>query len=337
MGLLLAFAFISIAASFICSVLEAVLLSVTPSYIANQRESNPRLYKQLKQLKDHIDKPLAAILTLNTIAHTFGAAGVGAQVGIVFGDGYLAVASAIMTVLVLILSEIIPKSLGAKNWRALAPFMPVVLNVLIIAMKPAIRLSDIITNWMGAGVTNNDLRSEIKALTDLGAESGELDADEQRVIANILYLHEIKLRDIMTPRTVCEYVSKDDTAGELLEKLHDTVFTRFPVLDEDEHPHGVVFRADILEADPAATAESLMKPVQIFTDDVSAETLLSALLVQHQHMCLIYDEYGTWMGLVTLEDILETILGQAIMDETDDIPNMRRHARRRWENRLKHR
>ena len=337
MGPLLAFAIISIAVSFVCSVLEAVLLSVTPSYVANQRESNPRLYKQLKRLKDHIDKPLAAILTLNTIAHTFGAAGVGAQVGIVFGDGYLAIASVIMTLLVLILSEIIPKSLGAKNWRTLAPFMPLVLNVLIVILKPAIRLSDLLTKWMGAGIANSDLRSEIKALTDLGAETGELDADEQRVIANILSLHEIKLRDIMTPRTVCEYVSKNDTAADMLEKLHGTVFSRFPVLDEDEHPHGVVFRTDILEAELSTVAETLMKPVQIFTDDISAETLLGALLEQHQHMCLVYDEYGTWMGLVTLEDILETILGQAIMDETDDIPNMRRHARRRWEHRLKHR
>jgi len=337
MGLLLAFAFISISVSFACSILEAVLLSVTPSYIANQRKSKPKLYEQLKQLKDHIDKPLAAILTLNTIAHTFGAAGVGAQVGVVFGDGFLAIASAIMTLLVLILSEIIPKSLGAKNWRSLAPFMPVILNIMSVAMKPAIRLSDVLTRWMGANVSDIDLRSEIKSLTDLGAESGELDADEQRVITNILYLHEIKLRDVMTPRTVCEFVSKDDTAGELLDKLHETVFSRFPVIDEDEHPHGVIFRTDILEADPSATAESLMKPVQIFTDNVSAETLLGALLVQHQHMSLVYDEYGTWMGLVTLEDILETILGQAIMDETDDIPNMRRHARRRWENRLKNR
>ncbi|MEX2365266.1 MAG: CBS domain-containing protein, partial [Pseudohongiellaceae bacterium] len=180
-------------------------------------------------------------------------------------------------------------------------------------------------------------RSEIKSMTALGRESGELDEDEQRVIANILDLHEVRLRDIMTPRTVCEYVDKNITAGELIDKLHKTVFSRFPVLDADEHPHGVVFRTDLLEADKETPVAELMKPVRIFTDETSAETVLTALLAEHQHMGLVYDQYGTWLGLVTMEDILETILGQSIMDETDDIPNMRRFARKRWENRLKHR
>lgn len=335
MTLLLAFVFISIGVSFACSILEAVLLSVTPSFIAQQREQRPRLYERLKALKDRIDQPLAAILTLNTIAHTFGAAGVGAQVGVVFGDGYLAIASAIMTLLILVLSEIIPKTLGAMHWQRIAPFLPMLLSVLILLMKPAIKFSDHLTRWMGYASPTEDLRNEIKSLTRYGRDTGELDDDERRVICNILDLHDVKLREIMTPRTVCDYMQPEQTVSEVLAKQESAAFSRYPVLGKDEHPYGIVFLNDILSAEPGQTMEALMKPALVLVDSISAETALTKLLAEHQHMCLIYDEYGTWLGLVTLEDILETILGQAIIDETDDIPNMRRFARKRWESRLR--
>lgn len=337
MTLLITFAALAIGISFICSVLEAVLLSITPSYIASYRESRPELYKRLNRLKERIDQPLAAILTLNTVAHTFGAAGVGAQVGVVFGDGYLAVASAVMTLLVLVLSEIIPKTLGAKYWHRLAPLLPFLLGGMIFLLKPFISLSDMITHSLSAGTPGTDLRAEIKALTMLGLEQGKLDEDEQRVISNILDLHEIKLRDIMTPRTVCQYINHNGTVGDNLAKVRDTGCSRYPVLDDEEHPHGIVFRSELLDAEPGTPLSELLMPAQIFKDTISAESALSMLLKEHQHMALIYDEYGTWLGLVTMEDILETILGQAIIDETDEIPNMRRHARRRWEHRLKER
>ena len=337
MGLLLAFVLFSIGISFVCSILESALLSLTPSYIARQQESSPLLYTQLKALKDRIDQPLAAILTLNTVSHTFGAAGVGAQVGVVFGDDYLAVASAVMTLLVLVLSEIIPKTLGARYWQGIAPSLPVLLKGMILIMKPVIKLSDVLTGWLGGTHPEIDLRSEIKALTTLGRETDKLDEDERRVISNILDLHDVKLRHIMTPSTVCEYFRLDEQVQSIIAKLRETVFSRYPVLDEDEHPHGVVFRSDVLDADPTVTVSQLQKPVIIFTDDMSAEYALGKLMSEHQHMGLVYDEYGTWLGLVTMEDILETILGQAIMDETDDIPNMRRFARKRWEHRLKNR
>ncbi|MFM1896175.1 MAG: hypothetical protein RLZZ385_1249 [Pseudomonadota bacterium] len=335
MGLLLAFVILSISISFLCSILEAVLLSITPSYIVQQRETRPRLHGQLKALKDRIDQPLAGILTLNTIAHTFGAAGVGAQVGVVFGDGYLALASAVMTLLILVLSEIIPKTLGAMHWQPIAPYLPFVLNIMTAVMKPAIKASDLITRWMGYSAPTTDLRSEIKSLTNLGRETAELDEDEQRVISNILDLHEVKLRDIMTPRTVCEYLDVNDTVGAVIPKLEEEVFSRYPVLGKDEHPHGIAFQTDLLGAPPDSKVSQWMRPAQIFTDETSAEAAFSTLLAEHQHMGLVYDQYGTWLGLVTLEDILETILGMPIIDETDDIPNMRRFARKRWENRLK--
>ncbi|MDP2283185.1 MAG: CNNM domain-containing protein [Pseudohongiella sp.] len=336
MGTIIIIAVLSITVSFICSLLEASLLTLTPSHIVKFRYSKPDLYQQLRKLKDRIDQPLAAILTLNTVAHTFGAAGVGAQVVVVFGDGYLGMVSALMTFLILVLSEIIPKTLGARYWQSLVPVLPATLNGLIFILKPFIMLSDKITEWMGVGTADIDLRSEIKALTNLGRDTDQLDEDERRVIANILDLHEVKVKDIMTPRTVCEYLTSGVTVGEILEELRDTAFSRYPVLDENEHPQGIVFRAEMLDAEPDTLIDELIKPVKIVTDDVSAESVMTAFLAEHQHMSLVYDQYGTWLGLATMEDVLETILGQPIMDETDDIPNMRRFARKRWENRMKH-
>ena len=336
MGTLIVIAVLSISVSFICSLLEASLLTLTPSHIVKYKYSKPDLYQKLRKLKDRIDQPLAAILTLNTVAHTFGAAGVGAQVAVVFGEGYLGVVSAIMTFLILVLSEIIPKTLGARYWQTLVPLLPATLNGLIFILKPFIMLSDKITEWMGVGTADIDLRSEIKAMTNLGRDTDQLDEDERRVIANILDLHEVKIKDIMTPRTVCEFLNSESRVGEVLEALRDTAFSRYPVLDENEHPQGIVFRAELLDADPDTLLSDLVKPVKIVTDDVSAESVMTAFLAEHQHMGLVYDQYGTWLGLVTMEDVLETILGQPIMDETDDIPNMRRFARKRWENRMKY-
>lgn len=335
MTLLIAFAFLAIGVSFLCSVLEAVLLSITPSYIVSLRETQPSLYKQLSILKERIDQPLAAILTLNTVAHTFGAAGVGAQVGIVFGDGYLAASSAILTFLVLILSEIIPKTLGAKYWDKLAPFLPSILNAMIMMLKPFIMLSDVITRSLGKETPKTDIRSQIKALTKLGRERNMLDDDEQRVIENILDLHEMQLRNILTPRTVCQYVKLESTLADNRKKLRETSFSRYPVLDENEHPQGIVFRNELPDVEETTEISKLMSPVQIFKETDSVESALTLLLKEHQHMGLVFDEYGTWLGLITMEDIFETILGLTIMDETDDIPNMRRHARRRWEHRMK--
>jgi CBS domain containing-hemolysin-like protein len=335
MSLLIAFAVLSIAVSFICSILEAALLSLTPSYIAQQKQNNPTLYEHLKALKDKIDQPLAAILTLNTVAHTVGATGVGAQVTLVYGDGYLGITSAIMTLLILVLSEIIPKTIGARYWPKIAPILPLTLNAMIMLLRPFIWLSDQIMKLFGGAHHEHDLRQEIKALTVLGRELNKLDEDEQRVIANILDLHDIKVRDIMTPRTVCDSASPDEPLHQFIERVKVGQFSRYPVLDKDESPLGIVFRYDMLNITDQLVVGDLMKPVKVISDKMSTEHLMTQLMQERQHMCLVYDEYGSWLGLVTMEDVIETIIGQPIMDETDDIPNMRRFAKRRWEHRLK--
>ncbi|SFI84885.1 Hemolysin, contains CBS domains [Pseudomonas guineae] len=336
MTLLLAFAVLSILVSFICSILEAALLSLTPSYIVQQRAAKPKLYERLKALKDQIDQPLAAILTLNTVAHTVGATGVGAQVTVVFGDGYLGVASAVMTLLILVLSEILPKTIGARYWRTLAPFLPGLLGAMILLLKPFIFLSDSIMRLLGGKEPEHDIRQEIKALALLGRESGQLDEDEQRVIGNILDLHDIKLRDIMTPRIVCESAAPGETISAFKMRVKQSQFSRYPVIDEDESPLGVVFRYDALSAEnDDGPVTNILKPLKVVLDTMNVENLMTLLMQERQHMCLVYDEFGSWRGLVTLEDIMETIIGKAILDETDDIPNMRRFAKRRWEHRIK--
>ena len=335
MGLLIAFVAISIAVSFVCSILEAALLSLTPSYIAQQKLTKPKLYEKLKALKDRIDQPLAAILTLNTVAHTVGATGVGAQVTVIYGDGYLGIASAVMTVLILVLSEILPKTIGAKYWPQFAPILPATLNAMIFVLKPFIWMSDQIMKLFGGGHHDHDLRQEIKALTILGRELNKLDEDEQRVIANILDLHEVKVKDIMTPRMVCESAKPDELLGSFTTRVKKDQFSRYPVLDDDEAPLGIVFRYDLLDANENAVVADIMKPAKVVTETMNVEQLMSQLMREQQNMALVYDEYGSWLGLITMEDIIEAIIGQAIMDETDDVPNMRRLAKRRWENKQK--
>lgn len=336
MTLLIAFAVLSLLVSFVCSILEAALLSLTPSYIAQQKLTRPLLYERLKELKDKVDQPLAAILTLNTVAHTVGATGVGAQVTLVFGNGYLGIASAVMTILILVLSEILPKTMGARYWPQIAPFLPPLLGAMILLLKPFILLSDMIMRLFGGKEPEHDIRQEIKALTLLGRELNKLDEDEQRVISNILDLHEIRVRDIMTPRTVVASVLPQQDIASFREQIRESQFSRYPVVDEDEAPLGVIFRYDALSAeDLQAPVSSIMKPVKVVPESTSVESLMTQLMQDRQHLCLIYDEFGGWRGLVTLEDIMETIIGKPIMDETDDIPNMRRFAKRRWEHRLK--
>jgi CBS domain containing-hemolysin-like protein len=335
MSLLIAFAFLSIFVSFVCSILEAALLSITPSYIAHQKSERPALHERLRHLKENIDQPLAAILTLNTIAHTVGATGVGAQVAIVFGDGYLGIASAVMTLLILLLSEIIPKTVGARYWPTLAPYLPGTLTVMITLFKPFIWLSDQVMKLFGNGKYESNVRQEIKALANLGHEDGALDADEQRVISNILDLHDIKVRQILTPRSVCETVRPEESLSDFADRVRAGQFSRYPVIDKSEEPLGIVFRYDLLDLEGKNTVADVMKPISVVSDQLSAEKLMTRLMEERQHMCLVYDEYGTWLGLITLEDILETIIGQPIVDETDNIPDMRRLARRRWKSRLR--
>lgn len=337
MALLIGFVLVSLCVSFLCSILEAALLSLTPSFIAQQRESRPRLHDALAKLKANPDRPLAAILTLNTVAHTAGATGVGAQVSILYGEAYIGIASAVMTILILVLSEIIPKTIGAKYWRALAPSLPPLLNIMIFVLRPFVWLSEQITSRFAVSGHQVDLRTEITALARLGMQEKALEPDEYRVISSILSLHQIPVHTVMTPRPVCISVSPDTTVDVFERDFAHTPFTRFPVIDSDENPVGYVHRGEIFRAKACQTMQELMHPLRGALDRHSVENAFQAMLRERSHINAVYDEHGGWMGIITLEDIMETILGQDIVDETDQVENMRRFARDRWLSRLKRR
>src|SRR5690554_5324837 len=335
MTLLIAFAVLSIFFSFLCSILEASLLSVTPSYIASLKNDRPELFARLRKLKDDIDDPLAAILTLNTVAHTVGATGVGAQVAVVFGEAWLGAASAIMTLAILIISEILPKTIGAKYWRSLAPFLPGILNVLVKTLLPFVWLSKQITRRLTPGEDHTDIRGEIKALAEIGRDQQALDEDEHRVIHNVLRFHEIKVSSMMTPRTVCEFITPETTVADLRQKVTQSAFSRYPVIDADGETLGYVLQSDLLTFTDDADLTSSLRPIMKTKAATDIEHLFAEMLRERQHIAVVYDELGTWLGVVTMEDILETLLGTEIMDETDNVANLRRYARQRWSRRLK--
>lgn len=335
MVLLITIAAFSIGFSFLCSILEAALLSITPSYIAKQKEDNPRLHASLTQLKDNIDRPLAAILTLNTIAHTVGATAVGAQAAVVFGESSIGIVSAVMTMLILILSEIIPKTIGATYWRGLSPMLPRFLKPMIIILLPFIWMSEQITRRLGKSEHDVDLREEIKVLARVGLEEKVLDADETRTIVNMLNLHEIPVGKAMTPRTVCQTVLPHLTVTEFEETYSHTPFTRFPVMDNGEQAFGYVHKADMYHADRNSIMKDMMHPIASVDVSSNVEQVFASMLNDRLHMRVIYDEHGTFVGLITLEDIIETILGQDIVDETDDVDNLRSYAKQVWLKRVK--
>ncbi|MDO3720490.1 CNNM domain-containing protein [Marinobacter sp. chi1] len=335
MTLLIAFAIISIGFSFLCSILEAALLSVTPSYVASLKNERPQQFEGLRKLKDDVEEPLSAILTLNTVAHTVGATGVGAQVAVVFGEAWLGVASAAMTLAILIFSEIIPKTIGAKYWRGLAPYLPAILGFMIKALLPFIWLSKQVTRRIGSGEPETDIRGEISALAEIGRDQQALDEDEKRIIHNVLRFHEIKVDSVMTPRTVCKYIEPGTTVEVFRDKVRNSPFSRYPVIDEEGEALGYLHRADLLNLDEDADLLSHMREVKRVKGNTNIEFLFSDMLRERQHLAVVYDQLGTWLGIVTLEDILETLLGTEIMDETDNVSNLRRYAKQRWSRRLK--
>lgn len=332
MILLIVYATTAIAISFLCSVMEAALLSIVPSYIAQIEETNPKLFRQISLLKAKIDRPLAAILSLNTVAHTVGATGVGAQVTELYGQAYIGWASGIMTFLILVLSEILPKSIGTKYWKQLIPSMVIVLNVMIAIMLPFIWLSGSITRWF----TNNsndatNIPNEIRALARMAQASNVLNEARTRTISNVVRLDEIKLKDIMTPRTVVHVVRPGMKIADFDNFLSSTPFSRFPIIDEKETTFlGYIHKSSSYKAKDADIVDQYARQMHSFSPDAEIEDVLNLMLKEHNHMALVIDQFGNWQGIVTLEDIIETILGAEIVDETDTVADMQQYAKQKW-------
>ena len=331
MLMLVIFAASAILISFLCSILEAVLLSVTPSYIAQLQETKPRLFQRLSFIKHNMDKPLASILTLNTIANTVGAAGVGAQVTAIYGHAYIGVASGIMTLSILIISEILPKSIGAKYWKQLAPFMASVVSVLVVVLKPLLYISDFIMGWFSAKDDTSTLKEEIGALSRMAEEEHILTENQYRMIKNIINLSQVYVEDVMTPRTVVHSVKPGMTIEEFDEFLSSTPFSRFPIIDEDKQIYkGYIHKSNSFKADDNDIIDKYARPMRSFGPEAKIEDVLSFMLKDRNHIALVVDPYGNWIGIITLEDIIETILGKEIVDESDQVTDMRLYAKLKW-------
>lgn len=336
--LLIIFFLVSISFSFLCSILEAVLLSVNPSYVTQQVQQGSATGKLLSQYKDDIDKPLSAILTLNTIAHTAGAIGVGAMATSIWGASVIstAVVPVVMTLAILILSEIIPKTIGANNWKSLAPFTTKTLRLLIWILGPLVWLCQLTTKFLKKDKSKSVLsRQDFAAMAAVGETSGAIDKEESAIINNLLNFEKMTVRDIMTPRTVAYMVDENMTVNEFVKSNPKKVFSRIPVYSGDKDKVvGTVLKDDILACVIENGSEEKIKDLMLEANSVLQTTPLpevfKGLTKNKQHLSVVKDEYGSVVGLVTMEDVFETLLGQEIMDESDQVIDMQQYARQKY-------
>ncbi len=339
--LLVLFVVMAIGLSFICSLAESALLTMTPSYIADVQERNPAKAIMLKRLKiDNIDQSLAAILTLNTVAHTVGSIGAGAQATIVFGSAWFGVFSAFMTLAILFISEIIPKTLGTVYWRQLSGMVAYFVRGIIVLLYPLIWISERITKLLVSGKeTDVFSRREFAALASIGEEAGQIDPLESRIIRNLLAFGAIKVEDIMTPRSVMLAFEQNNTVTELLADRPKLTFSRLPIYDGDlDNITGFVLKTDILLA---KVNHAMHRPLTQFQREITFVfskmklfDLLELMLKNRIHIAITVGEYGEVKGLVTLEDVFETLLGLEIVDEIDRVEDMQALARQMMDRRV---
>lgn len=333
---LIFFAALAVIVSFMCSVLEASLLSIVPSYIAQLEDKKPKLFAKLSDMKEHIQEPLAAILSLNTIANTVGATGVGAEVSRLYGQNYIGIASGIMTFLILTLSEILPKSIGARYWKNIIPALVPILSVLIVIMRPFIWLSNLITYGFNHTDDCSNTREEIKALSRMGQASKVIDDVEYRILVNTINLKQVNIENVMTPRPVVRTVKPDMTIKEFDKFLTTAPFSRFPIIDESKQIFkGYIHKSSSFKAKDDDKVKKYSCDMRSFSPEAKLQDVLSAMLEDHNHMSLVVDQLGNWIGIITLEDIIETIIGKEIVDETDTITDMQKYAKLQWLNRCK--
>lgn len=343
MSLLILFVVLAIGVSFLCSILEAVLLSISPSFVEASEQERPGLAAKLRELRADIERPLAAILSLNTIAHTVGATGAGAQAAVVFDDTGVGIFSAVLTLAILILSEIIPKTLGATYWRSLAPFTVRVLPILILIQLPLVWMSQALTRLLKSGKSHSEVsREEITALTTAGHRLGVIEEDETRVVANLFQLPHIMVSDVMTPRTVIEHVSKDATVGSVVNGRDTFTFSRLIVSGESiDDVTGFVLVRELLVAalrdEKDRKISEFAREIPHVSEKIDLDTLFDFLMDRDAHIAIAEDAYGGTAGLVTMEDVLETLLGSEIVDEHDEAVDLQKVARRRARNKSKSR
>ena len=341
MTLLIFYLLLAVGVSFVCSISEAVILSVRPSYIAALERQGRRRARILKKLTDNLDRPLAAILTLNTVAHTVGAAGVGAEAARVFGSQYLGLTSAILTLLILVVSEIIPKTIGAMYWQRLAPGFGVFIDGMTRLLYPFVWISEKITRLLSPANTESYTfsRDEIEAIAEIGASEGLLESKELNIVKNLLQLSQLSIRDIMTPRLVVFSLPENLTVGEFFSTHAKQPFSRIPIYRTDlNDTDSYVLKTDLLLAQANEefhiSLAKFKRDLAVIPDALSASDCFDRLLRERSHIALVVDEYGSAQGLVTLEDVIETLIGLEITDELDRVEDMQVLARERWRKRM---
>ena len=340
MTLLIVYLSIAIGVSFICSVLEAVLLSITPSYVESIANQHPNRGKVLSGIKSRLDQSISSILILNTFAHTMGAAGVGAQAANVFGAQWETLIAVILTLVILYFSEIIPKTIGATFWRQLAIPSAHTIHWLIKLVYPLIWVSTFITRFFSKIKQDEISREEIIALASLGHKMGTLISQENKYLGNVLRLREIKTEQILTPRSVMHSLNENISVSEALEEEKTKQFSRIPVFrDNRDDIIGLVINRELLFKDREGKSDvkisHFSKPIMRVSESLPVQQLLDLFIKKQEHLFLVEDQFGQTAGIVTLEDAIETMLGREIVDETDTIEDMQKFAKGKYRNRLR--
>ncbi|MCD7973321.1 MAG: CNNM domain-containing protein [Candidatus Azobacteroides sp.] len=336
MKLLLLYLFIALFTSFLCSIAEAVLLSTPIAYLKVKVAAGDKGAERLYKLKENVDKPLSAILSLNTVAHTVGAAGVGAQAIQLWGEAYFGIVSAILTILILILTEIIPKTIGANYFKQLVGFVSRIIKGMIFITYPLVIVSAYLTRLLSKkGAEYTTSREEISLLADIGTQEGIFGENENKIIQNLIKLKSVKVSEIMTPRVVVVAAEEEMTLEEFLKNKDFLHFSRIPIYEErKDNITGYVFRQMVFEKLAEDQFNLRLKDIKRDIVMLAATTSLynawEILLEKREHIALILDEYGGMAGIATMEDVIETLLGFEIIDEKDIVTDMQQFATERW-------
>lgn len=340
MAILITYVFIALGFSFLCSLLEASLLSVNTSSVFAAKQRGEAWAEKMVVLKEDVDKPLSAILTLNTIAHTMGAAGAGAQYAKLYKNEGEAMFAAFLTLAILVFTEIIPKTLGARYSLFFAKPTAHFLPILQWILGPLVWMAGLLTKLITFGGAHGKIphREVLMTTATMGEEEGELAAEESKVVRNVLRLSEMSARDIMTPRSVMFMIKSDTGLEQFIEELEENPFSRVPLYEENrDNITGVVLRSEALLAAVKNrdhwNLDDLKREVQRVSASDSLDQLMRSFLNDGHHFSLVTDKYGTVTGLLTLEDILETVVGVEIMDESDEVADLQALARQLWKDR----
>ena len=336
MSRLFLYFFTVLGVSFLCSLLESFILSVSHAHISLISKDRPNIGKKLSYFKENINRPLSAILSLNTIANTVGAAGVGAITLIEFGNSWVAIMSGILTLSILVFSEIIPKTIGAIYWKKILVPATISVQILIVIMYPLVLLLELLSKWLAKGENGDKVsREEVIAMAELGEDEGTIEESESTVIENVLMLDDIPVEEVLTPRSVIFALNKNSNVKEVLEEHNNIEFSRIPVFDSGlDNIIGVVRRHILLKSKAEDQFDikigELARPIHTVQETDSVGDVLDEFVKRREHMFMVKDEFGQVTGLITLEDAIETLLGVEIVDETDSVVDMRKLALDNW-------